>query len=329
MSQTLPVIHWLEHGILVAVSGGADSMSLLHFLAQYESHPKRLAAAHVNHCLRGEESDADADFVRHSVAGYGLQYFEHRIAPEEWNTNKYGSLEAAARKIRYDFLTRTAEHIGFRYVATAHSADDQTETVLHRMIRGTGISGLAGITKMRQLNPAVTLIRPLLNIRRYDIIAYLEKLGKPFRTDSTNSKNHFTRNRIRNLLLPILRKEFNPKVDDAIERFAYLAAENAEVLDELIDEIFEKAILQQTPNEIILDSSKLQSYQISTLREFFVRLWKRKGWSMRHLGFEQWELFVAFFCSATGRYEMRGSVIAEHNGKHFILRRVAANSEGR
>jgi hypothetical protein len=131
------------------------------------------------------------------------------------------------------------------------------------------------------------------------------------------------------LLLPILRKEFNPKADEAIERFAQLAAENEEVLDELIDGIFENVICYQTPNEIILDSSKLQSRRTATLREFFVRLWKRNNWSLRDLGFEQWDSFVAFFRSGTGRYEMRGSVIAEHNSDngHFILRRVAANLE--
>jgi tRNA(Ile)-lysidine synthase len=344
LTETLPITHWLEHGVLLAISGGADSTALLHFLAQYKSDAgesqtcesktnnlKRLAAAHINHCLRGEESDADAEFVRKSVAGYGLCYFEHRIAQEDWNSGEHGSLEAAARKIRYEFLIRTAEQLGFRYVATAHTADDQTETVLHRMIRGTGLAGVAGIARFRQLSPAVTLIRPLLDLRRCDIIAYLEKLGKPFRTDSTNSENRFTRNRIRNRLLPILREEFNPKTDEAVERFARLAAENEEVLEELIGEMMESVILRQTPDEIILDSSKLQSRGTATLREFFVRLWKRNGWSLQNLGFEQWASFVVFFRSGTGRYEMRGSVTAEHsselNNQRFILRRVAANSE--
>jgi tRNA(Ile)-lysidine synthase len=331
LTETLPFTHWLEHGILIAVSGGADSTALLHFLTQFPFPAKRLVAAHVNHCLRGEESDADADFVRKTVGDYGVRYFEHRIDSKEWSTGEHGSLEAAARNIRYDFLTRTAEQLGFRYVATAHTADDQTETVLHRMIRGTGISGVAGIARFRQLNPAVTLIRPLLDIRRCEVIDYLAKLGKPFRTDSTNSENDFTRNRIRNLLLPILRKEFNPKADEAIERFAQLAAENEEVLDELIGEIFENVIIHQTPNEIILDSSKLQSRRTATLREFFVRLWKRNTWSLRDLGFEQWDSFVAFFRSGMGRYEMRGSVIAEHNSnsRHFILRRVTTDLEGK
>ncbi|MDR2115457.1 MAG: tRNA lysidine(34) synthetase TilS [Planctomycetaceae bacterium] len=327
LAKTLPLAHWSEHGILIAVSGGADSMALLHFLAQHCPNTKHLAAAHINHRLRGEESNSDADFVRKSVADYGFRYFEHQIAQEEWNTQKSGSLEAAARNIRYDCLTRTAEQIGFRYVATAHTADDQIETILHRLTRGTGLAGLAGIAPIRQLSPAITLIRPLLDIHRNEIIAYLEKLGKPFRIDSTNSKNNFTRNRIRNLLLPMLRKEFNPKVNNAIKRLARLASENENILAELMDGIFENAIIRQTPNEIILDSAKLQPLQTSTLREFFVRLWKHNSWSLRHLGFEQWTTFVEFFRSETGRCEMRGSIIAEHDGKHFILRRDEANSE--
>jgi tRNA(Ile)-lysidine synthase len=338
-SGTLPVASWLEHGVLVAVSGGADSTALLHFLARHESNTsnpnlKRLAAAHINHCLRGEESDADAEFVRELAADYGLCYFEHRIAREDWNSGKHGSLEAAARTIRYEFLTRTAEQLGFRYVATAHTADDQTETVLHRLIRGTGLSGVVGMGRFRQLSPAVTLIRPLLDIRRRDITAYLEQLGsKPFRTDSTNSENNFTRNRIRNRLLPLLREEFNPKIDEAVERLARLAAENENVLDELIGEMIENVVLSQTPNEIILDASKLQSRQTATLREFFVRLWKRNHWALRDMGFEQWAAFVAFFRSGTGRYELRGSVSAEHQHEQhhehglLILRRDEANSE--
>jgi tRNA(Ile)-lysidine synthase len=327
LTKTLPITHWLEHGVLVAVSGGADSMALLHFLAQHEPATRQLAVAHINHRLRGEESDADADFVRKSVAEYALRYFEHRITPEEWNTGTTGSREADARKIRYDFLIQTAEQLGFRYVATAHTADDQTETVLHRLIRGTGISGLAGIARIRQLNPAITLIRPLLDVRRYEIIAYLEQIGKLFRTDSTNFENDFTRNRIRNRLLPTLRNEFNPKVDEAIDRFARLAAENEEVLDELIEEILEMAVLRQTPDEIVLDSSKLQSRQTATLREIFVRIWKRNGWQLRDWGFEQWNRLVVFFRSETGRCVLRGSVIAEHNNGQFILRQAAADSE--
>ncbi|MDR0705107.1 MAG: hypothetical protein LBF88_08970, partial [Planctomycetaceae bacterium] len=120
-----------------------------------------------------------------------------------------------------------------------------------------------------------------------------------------------------------------PKVDESLERFARLAAENEEVLDELIDEIFENAIIHQTPDEIVLDSSTLQSRRTATLREFFVRLWKRNNWSLRDLGFEQWDSLVAFFRSEMGRYEMRGSVIAEHHNGRFILRRVAADLEGK
>lgn len=339
LTDKLPLTHWLTHGVLLAISGGADSTALLHFLAQHEFPPtpspnsqpqiRGLAAAHMNHCLRGNESDADAEFVRQLVGDCGLRYFERRIAPEDWNRSEHGSLEAAARQLRYDFLTQTAEHLGFRYVATAHTADDQTETVLHRLIRGTGLSGIAGMSRFRQLSPAVTLIRPLLEIRRCDILAYLEQLGKPFRTDSTNLENHFTRNRIRNRLLPILREEFNPKIDEAVVRLSQLATDNEEVLDELFGEMLDEVVLSCTSDEIIIDSLKLRSRRLATLREFFIRLWRRNGWSLRDLGFEQWVLFVEFFCSGVGCYEMRGSVVAEHHGQHLILRRVAANSEAR
>jgi len=324
LAETLPIARWLEHGILAAVSGGADSMALLHFLARFqELVPNRLAVGHVNHALRGEESDTDAEFVQNAADEYGLPYFEHRITPEEWNTGKIGSREAAARQIRYSFLTRTAEQLGFRYVATAHTADDQTETVLHRFLRGTGVSGLVGMSQIRQLNPAVTLIRPVLEVRHHDILTYLERLGKTYRTDFTNFENDFTRNRIRNRLLPMLRDEFNPKVDEAIARLARLAAKNEEVFDELIEDFFEKAVLRQTPNEVILNSSVLRNQSTAMLREFFIRLWKRNGWQLRNMGFEQWNSLVEFFHSETGRYECRGLIVAEHRHEQFILQRLS------
>ena len=150
--------------VLVAVSGGADSVALLTALVRLQKPVESvLIVGHYNHRWRGEESDEDARFVRELAKQYGIG-FELDCAPQ--TREKSTANEASAREARYRFLQQTAERRGARYLATAHTADDQAETVLHRVLRGTGIAGLAGIPRTRVLSPAVTLIRPLLAYRR-------------------------------------------------------------------------------------------------------------------------------------------------------------------
>jgi hypothetical protein len=123
------------------------------------------------------------------------------------------------------------------------------------------------------------------------------------------------------LLLPTLRNEFNPQVDEALTRLARLADENETIINELIEGVLERAIVRQTENEIVLDSSQLRSYSSALLREIFVRLWKNNHWSLREMGFEQWTTFVEFFCQKTGICNLRGNIVAEHNADHFLIRR--------
>ena len=309
-----------EHGILSAISGGADSVALLHMLVQDMPKEGKLAIAHVNHGLRGADSDVDATFVRSLAEEYKLRYFEHRIEPATTLS------ENTARNLRYNFLTQQAERIGFRYLATAHTADDQTETVLHRILRGTGLSGLAGITPLRSLTPAVSLLRPLLSVRRTAIVSYLESHGKIFREDKTNIENQFTRNRIRNKLLPILRKEFNPQVDEAVCRLATLAAEHEFVVSELLEELTRTARVEESPNQIILDAVSLQHYSTSVFREMLISIWKRKKFPQREMDYRLWSALAELFRSANNqRLDLPGGISAERKHNLFV---ITKNSEG-
>ena len=302
-----------HHGILAAVSGGADSVALFHLLAQSLPPEGKLAVAHINHGLRGADSDADAEFVRSLAAEYNLRYFEHRLdAGTSLNEN-------AARNLRYDFLVRQAEQIGFRYLATAHTADDQTETVLHRIVRGTGLSGLSGIAFMRVMTPAVTLLRPLLHVRRHEILTLLESLGKTFREDKTNFENQFTRNRIRNRLLPMLREEYNPQIDEAVCRLAALAEEHESVLAELLDKLIDTALVERLPNRIVLDVVPLQHCSLPVLREVLIRVWKRQNFPQREMDYKQWSALAELFYSPGKRLEFPGYVTAERMGDRFVL----------
>ncbi|MCL2711460.1 MAG: tRNA lysidine(34) synthetase TilS [Planctomycetaceae bacterium] len=305
-----------DHGILAAVSGGADSVAMLHLLMQSFPPEGKLAVAHVNHGLRGADSDADAEFVRALATEYNLRYFEHRI--------EAGTMlsENSARNLRYDFLVQQAEQIGFRYLATAHTADDQTETVLHRILRGTGLAGLTGIAPVRTMTTAVTLLRPLLHVRRHAILTYLELLGKTFCEDKTNVENQFTRNRIRNSLLPMLRKEFNPQIDEAVCRLATFAAEHESVLTELCDVLIETVLVEQFSDRIVLDVLPLQQCSPPVLRELLVRLWKRHHFPQREMDYAQWLALAELLQTEGKRLDFPGGISAERTQRLFVIERT-------
>ena len=202
---------WRDVTVMVAVSGGADSVALLLALrAITQQVAGQLVVAHFNHRLRGAESDGDERFVRqlcqHAEIGCTVAHADGALA------STGDGVEAAARQQRYEFLRAAANHRGARYVVTAHTADDQAETVLHRVVRGTGLAGLSGIPISRRLSEMTTIIRPLLSARRSAVLAYLHDRQQPFREDSSNELVVFTRNRIRHQLLPLLEQQFNPQV---------------------------------------------------------------------------------------------------------------------
>jgi len=308
-----------EFGILAAISGGADSVAMLHLLAEALSPTGKLAVAHVNHALRAADSDADARFVQSLAQQYHLRYFECRLdAGSVLNEN-------AARNMRYDFLVHQAEQLGFRYLATAHTADDQTETILHRILRGTGLAGLAGIAPVRSMTPAVTLLRPLLSVRRSEILAYLKSRvqddDKNYRDDKTNFENRFTRNRIRNQLLPTLRKNFNPQVDEALCRLATLASENESVLSELLDTVIENAVIERTSDGIVLDVLSLQHYSLPVLREVLLRIWKQQKFPLREMGYSHWSSLAELFQVLDKRLDFPGGISVERTRNRLVVRK--------
>lgn len=230
--------------LLVAVSGGADSMALLDALVRWwRGHnvptvAEMICVAHFNHLLRGEESDADEEFVRETAQRLGLTAIIERDDVAAHAKAERQNLEAAARTLRYAFFERAAQRFAARYVATAHTFDDQVETILLRLLRGSSAAGLRGIHYATSLASGATLIRPLLAVSRDEVLAHCAHSGLAFRTDSSNESRDFTRNRVRHELLPLL-KSFNPRVGEALVRAAALAAEDDEYLSaraaELVD----------------------------------------------------------------------------------------------
>ncbi len=212
--------------VLLAVSGGADSVALLRAMAALKTRGAgRLCVAHFNHQLR-DGADEDERFVVDLCQRFDLVCETGRHDVEQSATLSGEGIEETARRVRYAFLSETAGRLGARFVATAHTADDQAETILHRIVRGTGIVGLAGMSRSRPFGP-VTLLRPLLSIRRHELLEYLSDLGQPFREDPSNADRRFTRNRIRHELLPLLAKQYNSSVVEAVLRLGLLAARTA------------------------------------------------------------------------------------------------------
>ena len=209
--------------VLAAVSGGMDSVSLLHLLVSLQcDFGYTLEAAHVHHGLRGKEADRDERFVRELCDRWNvpLHVLHADVAAEAEKTGE--SLEAAGRRIRYAYFASIAEG----EIATAHTLDDNAETVLLHLTRGSGLRGLCGIPPVRE-----NIIRPLIACTRADIVEYCAANGLDFVTDSTNASDEFARNRVRHAVLPALRT-INPAAPDALVRCAETLTRDADYLDE-------------------------------------------------------------------------------------------------
>ncbi len=285
--EAWPASHWHDVTVLVAVSGGPDSVGLLRgLIAAQSGGVRRLVVAHFNHRMRGEQADQDEAFVRALSRQFGVPCI---VGQREGVLTSHGQgLELAMRRARYGFLLRTAENTGARYVATAHTADDQAETILHRIIRGTGLLGLGGIPKLRTLSPAVSLVRPMLTIGRAEVHAYLERHGQPAREDATSQDLSLWRNRIRHQLLPQLAAHYNKEVVDALLRLGKLACDAHQVLHRQADELVEACVIWEGNDGARIVCAKLAGQPRYLVRELARAIWRRQGWPQQAMGYAQW-----------------------------------------
>lgn len=221
--------------VLVGVSGGADSMSLLHVLQNWPEEALRITVVHINHGIRGEFADRDEKFVHDYCAEQNLPFIAMSANVQTLAQEQGLSLEDAGRRVRYQLFEDLRESVGADVILTAHNADDQAETVLMRIVRGCGIDGLTGIAKKRGL-----ICRPLLCCSREEIEAYCGRNGIQYVTDETNTNTHYLRNDVRHRVLPLL-KELNPSVTEALLRLSDCALMDADYLNELAQSVLESA----------------------------------------------------------------------------------------
>jgi len=325
LSDVWPPEAWRDVTVLLAVSGGADSVALLRAMRSLKkAGPGRLLAAHFNHGLRAEESDADETFVVELCRRCDVPCEVGRAAGGDSLSARGGEgLEAAARRVRYNFLRQTAARVGARYVVTAHTADDQVETILHRILRGTGIAGLAGMARCRPLGEATTLIRPLLGVRRAELIAYLEPLGQPYRTDSSNTDTRLTRNRLRHELLPQLAERYNPAIDEALLRLGSLAGEVQAVVDRLVLDLAERNVIERD-GATDLDAASLAEKPRYLIRELFMHVWRSRDWPLQAMGYAEWDQLAEMLLAAERAKTTKmfpGGVTARRDGDRLWLRR--------
>ena len=290
LAGSWPPRDWQDVTVVLAVSGGPDSTAMLRAMtALPRTGAGRLVVAHFNHRLRGREADADERFVVDLAADLGVSCEVGRSEPGEMDQTGGEGLEAVARRARYAFLQRTAHRVGARFVATAHTADDQVETILHRIVRGTGISGLSGMRRARPLGPDVTLLRPMLQFCRSEVVDYLDELGQPSRRDPSNDDPQFTRSRIRRDLVPRLAAEYNANVREAILRLGALAGEAQAAIDRRVDGLIERAVAAQ-PDEIVeIACAELAGTEPYIVRELLIAVWRRQGWPEQAMGYAQWD----------------------------------------
>ncbi|QDU55229.1 tRNA lysidine(34) synthetase TilS [Aeoliella mucimassa] len=301
-----PTNTWRSCHVVVAVSGGADSVALLRGLAELHrrtSGSGELIVAHFNHGLRGEHSDGDQSWVAQLAQTLNLRgEFGQPAESEQLDT------EQSARDARYAFLLNTAERCGARYIATAHTADDQVETVLMRVLRGSGIDGLTGIPRVRSLSASVSVVRPLLAVRREEIESYLQQLDQPYRTDASNHESHFTRNWLRNELLPAIRERLPSDPDRSLLRLAEQANQWSELLESIVAPLVEQTVRVEN-HRLQFNLTLLADQPAIVVQQVARQAWRAAGWPEQGMGMADWErLSTAISGAEAGKFQLPGHV---------------------
>jgi len=312
---------------VVAVSGGGDSVALVRVLHQLAKGANlRLSVAHLDHGVRGEAARADAAFVFELAESLGLPCDLGR-----WQPVRAAHFESDARRARYAWLLELAQARRASVVAVAHTSDDQAETILHRVVRGTGLRGLAGMPRRRVLSsdPKVSLVRPLLDVSRSQLRDYLAALGQPFREDQSNADLARTRARIRHDLLPRLMAEYNPRVAEALVRLGALAEAMQTSLESQLDELERAAVITKAPDCVVLKQGFLGSVPLFLRTEVLRRVWRRAGWPEQGMSARRWWRLAVLVQSKSIKKVMIGAGVAASTASSFlVLRRNPSGAGG-
>ena len=322
--EVWPADRWQGKTVLVGVSGGADSVALLRLLLEISkslpnpagSDVKESSSIHVAHFDHRTRDNFDSEFVSQLCRELKLPC--HLGADTRDNTR---ASEEFLRQQRYDFLIQTANRIGSRYLALGHHEDDQIETVLFRIFRGTGLKGLTGIPINRLLQPGLTLVRPLLNVKKSELLNFLREWEQPFLEDPSNADTKFQRNWIRNKLLPEVKQRFNEKVGEAVRRLAELGQQMEQLLQQtceplLLEVEFVDEKLVRFSIEVFVDQPTL--VVTTTIRQ----IWQQMKWPEQAMGKKHWDRIADLIKVAPpGIYMFPGEIRIEVNAAKIEMTR--------
>jgi tRNA(Ile)-lysidine synthase len=308
----------IERGgrVVIALSGGPDSVALVHILRDLERDGELVVAgvAHLNHQLRGAAADQDEQFCRGLSAALNLPIKVERVPVRALAHAQGRSVEDAARVARYAFLERAADDLGADAIAVGHSRDDQAETFLLRLIRGAGPRGLAGI-----LPRAGRVVRPLLDIRRAELRAYLSQRGIESCEDASNADLMVPRNRVRHELIPYVEREFSPGIVDVLAREAAIAREDEDRLQKEAIDLATSVVLRDIHGAQV-DVAALTSLH-PALAARVARLALSELAGVRFIGFDHVHAFLNFarYAAAGAALSLPGQVV-QHGGSRLLLR---------
>lgn len=299
--------HKVAGPILLAVSGGPDSVCLLHAMTQFVDN-NRLHIAHYNHRLRGKDSDADANHVKTLCEQHGLHF--HLGHSDQLSSEQTG-IECRARKLRYDWLTEVARQNGCNWVMTGHSMNDQSETVLHHLIRGTGWRGLRGIAPKRRLtitDHSIYVLRPLLTCTRQDVLDYLANHNITARHDTSNEDMKFTRNRIRHQIMPQL-IAIKP---DAVKHLAEWADRARSVYRQIRTtsrEQYDSIIAFQSHDRLALKLKPMSRNSNAVLQDVLRGMFQSQNWPVDQMNRQRWKELIEVCRGTRTAVELPGRIM--------------------
>jgi len=271
-----------QDSVLVGVSGGPDSVALLHVLiALVPRFSLKLGVAHLNHGLRRRDSDDDAKFVESLAGKFDLPFYLRNVDVHKYRLEYGLSLEEAARRVRYAFFMDVAAGYRFDKIALGHHCDDNAELVLMNLFRGSGPLGIAGIPPKR----SGKVVRPLIKLGRSDIIEFLELKGLRYVVDVSNIDARHLRNRVRHHLIPLLETSYNPKIIDSLNRLAAIVSSEEEWIDQIVQPIFDAAVLGASENRINLSIPELDGIHVAALRRIVRKAIERIKGDLRRIRF--------------------------------------------
>lgn len=339
VAERWPPDRWRDLGVVVGCSGGADSVALVLALATLresqltsppndssepaiharqsgETRPQDtaprgfLVVAHMNHGLRGTESDGDAEFTEALARRLGLEFRLGHCAAGVAN-------EASMRQHRMDFLAASAEQLGARYVTVAHNQDDSVETCLHHLMRGTGPNGMSGIAPFRDLGTDAVLARPLLGIRRSQIRVSLRQIGQPWREDASNEDSRYRRNWIRGQLIPKIETEY-PHASEAIARLINTQAQWAGLIRRQSAEWIDSCVTIETTETVVVSTGTATDDVV--VIDALQCLWDRQDWSRGDMKQTSW-LRIARTIRDRGveRYTLPGCIDVRASGVDVLI----------